>query len=159
MPIVNSQSHLSIDTSHKLFRPEAEIAERWFAVWVEHHGLKRSGVHHVCPHSLVGKYCGRASDYIRAYQWCNENMPPFNDHESLWNRDGQPVVYVYHPYLSLTSENLAKIEQYAKETGLFARVTEHSWYFPGSTVQVELWRSEGDYRHKDHSSMLASHKE
>lgn len=128
------------------FNPEADLARQWFQSWVEYHGLKRSKVRHECPHGVVDHYCGRATNYVKAYRWCSDNMPPFNDHPSLWNRDGRPVVYVYHPYLALTSANLAKIETYAADMGMTVNVTEHSWYFPGGTVQVELWRDEAELR-------------
>ena len=61
---------------------------------------------------------------------------PLDDHETLWNRDGEPWTYVSQPYY-LTEKELRKIVDRCDKENLNAVIrADKSWHFPGRTFLV-----------------------
>jgi hypothetical protein len=62
--------------------------------------------------------------------------PPASDHDSLFDRDGKPAVFVTQPY-SLGLEDLKDIVKYCEKYGLKVSISGLSWHFPGDTILIQ----------------------
>ena len=71
-----------------------------------------------------------------------QDLPLFADHTDLWIKGGRPFLWTSQPY-SLTNAGIKELGGLI-DLGLGATISAHrSWHFPGSTVMVELQKSEG----------------
>ena len=69
------------------------------------------------------------------------NRNGWMDHGGLFNHDGEPIAIVGHPY-DLRAEHMAEILMISAMWGLEAHVSGSSWYYPGWTSRVLLYKSE-----------------
>lgn len=103
-----------------------EIKKTWAARW----RLKESRTVPGCYHRLLGD---------TSCQWACRDLP-LVDHHSLWNRDGQPFVFVYHPYTELDTDSMRTLLRMSDEMGLEFRLSAESWYFPSRTLMIMVIR-------------------
>jgi len=98
--------------------------------WIALYGIKRSQASTVDIYRLLGK----------AQRGHRFERPPGADHESLWNLDGKPTLYVMQPY-GLDPHQLV---HWCDAMGLVAKVdTWPAWHFPGHVVDVQIATPDG----------------
>lgn len=106
----------------------ADLVRDW---WAQMTGAKQSRAQ--VPHWR--RLIGEKPDHAYLDRW--------EDHISLWNREGRPWAYVSQPYV-LGTGDLRAIVTCCDENELTADVrAEVSWHFPGRTTSVCL-RSKPD---------------
>ncbi len=86
---------------------------------------------------LFGKRCRHVGESD-----ATPNIPPGNEHPSLWARGGSPVAYVFQPYkANLTAEVLERLAEFCQGYGLVFSVSEgESFHYPGRTALVMIER-------------------
>lgn len=133
------------DPVHKIY---AEVIHEYREqAYAKRYGLTKSSVQRNCLCRLVGKQCpwmyGRPSTGCIQFEGI--------DHFSLWNRKGKPFVYVSQPY-GVSLDDMKSIVQVCEAHGLVASIDAHSWWYPDSTVLVEIhkegWWQEIDQERK-----------
>lgn len=65
--------------------------------WAKERGLRPSTIGRPCIHNLLRKHVNTLFGAL--CEECTDEQ--LWDHPSLWNRDGKPVMLMYHPYASL----------------------------------------------------------
>jgi hypothetical protein len=69
-----------------------------------------------------------------------DHRPPGTDHESLWNKDGKPAVFVSQPY-GLTWETLQELVEFCKAKGLAFEVDTGGWHFTTACLLVTFFNA------------------
>jgi len=114
------------------------IAIKTKKVWTERYGLKKSGSWDVSLDVLLGKRSDRGV-------YPPLNLPPGNDHATLWNYGGKPAVYVYQPYW-ITHAHLMGLAELAKKYGFYIDMPGWAnFYYPGQTVFIAIWKDKETY--------------
>lgn len=84
---------------------------------------------------LIGKGLSQEDRYLL--------RPPGADHDSLWLRDGKPVMFVTQPY-ELHRDGMREIVAFCDQWNLDVTVdTADSWHFPGWTTLLRYERQGG----------------
>lgn len=121
---------------------DANAVERAFAEvigdhrrerWAKVHGLRQSGGYQLIRRLAGASGCERCAG--------GDCRPPGADHDSLWNKDGKPAVFVTQPY-RLSWDSMVRMVDYCRQHALEADISaDRSWHFPGWTVAVEYRRA------------------
>jgi hypothetical protein len=91
--------------------------------------LRRSKKHFCISRFFSGVQCKKG---------CTTCHVLFLDHEETWCQGREPVCITGHLYdLCGYKEKL----EWATSQGGYVRVHPNSWYYPGRTLCVEMWRS------------------
>ena len=115
-----------LDTAQRAFADA--VADLSRERWVQSTGAKQSQAQ--VPHWR--RLLGERPNYGDSDDW--------EDHNSLWNREGRPWAYVVQPYW-LETDDLRQIVKRCDENELTADVCSTlSWHFPGHTELVVLRR-------------------
>lgn len=104
------------------------LAPFWRKAYVERWQVTPAGGRR-CVQRLLGKRCIRHDP--------EECRPPGDDHATLWTRNGRPFSYTFEPY-GLSFADLAALVRFCDTYGLQARIDTESWYYPGTTLLVEI---------------------
>lgn len=131
------------DDFHRAFA-QHQIAERWRR-WRSRRLKRGPG----CPLLLTGEH---TADEHGSYEDCR---PPGIDHPRLWFRGSRPVVFTMQPY-SLGTDDFARLGRYCDRHDFEARISSwRCWYFPGSSILVEIAPKGGEWWNPNRSSSSA----
>ena len=93
---------------------------------------------HACLRRLARGRCQRFSPTQFPESLCVDL--PGADHAELWLLDGRPYAYVSHPY-GMGIEVMRQAIAVCNAWGLTMNVGAASWYYPLSTLRVEVRRT------------------
>lgn len=108
-------------------------------------GLKQS-TGHDCISRLMGVQCNQHGVFLGTYDWTKDDkpcqLPQANDHLSMWLKDGKPFLYISQPY-HINFEAISELVEFCNKFNLHADIDAgRSWWFPGSTLSIEVRSNE-----------------
>jgi len=111
--------------------------------FMQRYNVKRTSSGFLCARRLLGKRC--TQHYPKGH--CPGHMPPTADHVDLWVRDKKVVLMSWHPY-GLEQDSVKALVSYCEEFGFEFSVEQGpSFYFPGVTPQILMWKKGCDPRY------------
>lgn len=121
-----------IDVIHHLYADT--VAEMRELAYAKRYNLKKSTSLLRCLCRLAGKQCPWKSGH-------GAGCITFHgiDHFSLWNRNGKPFVCISQPY-GIGMNGIQSLVKMCEEHHLEARIDAYSWWYPDSTIMIEIHR-------------------
>lgn len=112
------------------------LSSRIESAWAKSHKVKKSSGA-LCVQRLLGKRCGMPYGKACACR------PPGADHPTLWQKDGKPFCYVFHPY-GLEIDQVEALSQFCRSHDLEYLIDAGSFYFPNHTIMVIVTPKKND---------------
>ena len=101
--------------------------KNYFGTGKEFDGWPGEDLKHTSGSVDVMRLVGKRSTWIAALPW--------EDHCSLWNKDGKPYLFVSEPYPLVMSE-IKELVTFCEHYGLTFTIRAWSRWFPGNTSAI-----------------------
>lgn len=132
-PFTSRSPHPPAGRSEPLTAHPADAEERK-ADWAAKHGLRESQSARPPLAWLRGHQRPRRWEQIHEWEVAERGF--WEDHVTLWLKDGKPFMVVSQPY-HLTPEALAELGELTQEFDVSVDGAG-SWHYPGHTILVEI---------------------